>query len=227
MSDIDYTEIGHRMRAIRLEEGCTQQDIADDARQICDTITLDVYGRMERGARRSDLLELEAVADVLPVPLDWLIYGHTDPKPASASAALVPGPDNQWTVEGLAEIPIERLREGMIVQFVDHMHGFVGRGTIEAANGELIYFKGNSDGTALDRYYIGSTRFYLLWAPSFAEPMGYAAEVELEDGTHRHRISGGRFPWAGPSDFGGLTVFEWEGFADKVVRIVSDGSADL
>ena len=70
MYEIDYKEIGKRIRAVRKERGLTQEE----ASELCD-ITPSFYGNIERGDKKMSLETLARISKGLGVSTDQLIFG--------------------------------------------------------------------------------------------------------------------------------------------------------
>ena len=71
MSDIDYREIGRRVRAARKERGLTQEQ----ASERCD-ITPSFYGNIERGDKKMSVETLVKISKGLSVSTDQLLFGE-------------------------------------------------------------------------------------------------------------------------------------------------------
>ena len=70
MYEIDYKEIGKRIRTVRKERGLTQEE----ASELCD-ITPSYYGNIERGDKKMSLETLARISKGLCVSTDQLIFG--------------------------------------------------------------------------------------------------------------------------------------------------------
>ena len=70
MSEVNYQEIGKRIRAIRQERGMTQEETSER----CD-ITLSFYGNIERGDKKMSVETLMKIAKGLSVSTDFLLFG--------------------------------------------------------------------------------------------------------------------------------------------------------
>ena len=71
MNDIDYKEIGRRVRAARKEKGLTQEQ----ASERCD-ITPSFYGNIERGDKKMSVETLIKISRGLSVSTDQLLFGE-------------------------------------------------------------------------------------------------------------------------------------------------------
>ena len=70
MYEIDYKEIGKRIRTVRKERGLTQEE----ASELCD-ITPSFYGNFERRDKKMSLETLARISKGLRVSTDQLIFG--------------------------------------------------------------------------------------------------------------------------------------------------------
>lgn len=71
MQNIDYTEIGRRIRAVRKAQNLTQEA----ASEKCD-ITAAYYGNIERGDKKMSVETLAKVSKGLKVSVDYLLFGN-------------------------------------------------------------------------------------------------------------------------------------------------------
>jgi len=72
MGNIDYTEIGERIRKTRKKQRLTQEK----ASEICD-ITSAYYGNIERGDKKMSLETLVKITRGLDISADFLLFGDT------------------------------------------------------------------------------------------------------------------------------------------------------
>ena len=74
MKDVDYVEIGKRIRTIRKAQGLTQEG----ASEKCD-ITAAYFGNIERGDKKMSVETLVKISNGLKVSTDHLLYGDMGP----------------------------------------------------------------------------------------------------------------------------------------------------
>lgn len=70
MKELDFTQIGSRIRKARTELRLTQEE----ASERCD-ITNSFYGNIERGDKKMSVETLVKISKGLGVSLDYLVYG--------------------------------------------------------------------------------------------------------------------------------------------------------
>lgn len=70
MGEIDYIEMGGRLREARQVRKLTQEEAAEK----CD-ITSSYYGNIERGNKKMSVETLGKIAKGMGVPTDWLLFG--------------------------------------------------------------------------------------------------------------------------------------------------------
>ena len=70
MGEIDYKEIGNRIRVARIASNLTREEAAERC-----GVTSSYYGNLERGDRRMSLDTLVRVSEGLDLSLDLLVYG--------------------------------------------------------------------------------------------------------------------------------------------------------
>ena len=73
MHNINYTNLGAKIKSVRKERGYTQEKLAE----ICD-ISTGFLGHIERGTRKLSLDTLFYIATVLNVSLDYLLIDSAD-----------------------------------------------------------------------------------------------------------------------------------------------------
>lgn len=71
MQNIDYAEIGKRIRMVRKAQNLTQEA----ASEKCD-ITAAYYGNIERGDKKMSVETLAKVSKGLKVSVDYLLFGN-------------------------------------------------------------------------------------------------------------------------------------------------------
>lgn len=71
MGEIDYREIGNRIRVARKTLSLTREEAAERC-----GVTSSYYGNLERGDRRMSLDTLVRVSKGLNLSLDFLVYGE-------------------------------------------------------------------------------------------------------------------------------------------------------
>lgn len=71
MGEIDYIEMGKRLREIRKMRKLTQEEAAEK----CD-ITCSYYGNIERGNKKMSIETLGNISKGLGVSTDWLLFGE-------------------------------------------------------------------------------------------------------------------------------------------------------
>lgn len=84
--NIDYSEIGSRIRIQREYIGLTQEELAE----ACG-LSASFIGHIERGSRKMSLESLYKLASVLEVNTDYLLFDHmtqTPPLPLEISSLL-------------------------------------------------------------------------------------------------------------------------------------------
>ncbi len=70
MQNIDYAEIGSRIRKVRKAQNLTQEE----ASEKCD-ITAAFYGNIERGDKKMSVDTLAKVSKGLKISVDYLLFG--------------------------------------------------------------------------------------------------------------------------------------------------------
>ena len=83
MSEINYREIGRRIRAARKRQGLTQEQ----ASERCD-ITPSFYGNIERGDKKMSVETLVKISKGLSVSADQLLFGEEMGEEQSAMGIL-------------------------------------------------------------------------------------------------------------------------------------------
>lgn len=83
MSDVDYAEIGSRIRAVRIMQKLTQEE----ASERCD-ITSSYYGNIERGDKKMSVETLIKIAKGLNISTDELLFGETAKEGTEANEFL-------------------------------------------------------------------------------------------------------------------------------------------
>lgn len=73
MQNVDYVEIGKRIREARKAQGLTQEE----ASERCD-ITAAYYGNIERGDKKMSVETLVKISNGLKISTDHLLYGGMD-----------------------------------------------------------------------------------------------------------------------------------------------------
>lgn len=75
MQNIDYAEIGRRIRRVRKMQNLTQEMAAEK----CD-ITAAYYGNIERGDKKMSVETLAKVSKGLKISVDYLLFGDEQDK---------------------------------------------------------------------------------------------------------------------------------------------------
>lgn len=75
MQNIDYAEIGRRIRRVRKMQNLTQEMAAEK----CD-ITAAYYGNIERGDKKMSVETLVKVSKGLKISVDYLLFGDEQDK---------------------------------------------------------------------------------------------------------------------------------------------------
>lgn len=70
MQNVDYVEIGKRIRKIRKEQRLTQEEAAEK----CD-ITAAYYGNVERGDKKMSVETLVKISKGMDISIDYLLFG--------------------------------------------------------------------------------------------------------------------------------------------------------
>ena len=70
VEDMDYVDLGRRIRKQRTQRGWTQEALAERV-----NVSTSFVGHVERGTRKASLETLVAMANVLGVSLDYLLSG--------------------------------------------------------------------------------------------------------------------------------------------------------
>lgn len=83
MSEINYKEIGRRIRAARKRRGLTQEQ----ASERCD-ITPSFYGNIERGDKKMSVETLVKISRGLSVSVDQLLFGEVTDEEQSAMRVI-------------------------------------------------------------------------------------------------------------------------------------------
>ncbi len=83
MGEIDYKEIGNRIRVARIASNLTREEAAERC-----GVTSSYYGNLERGDRRMSLDTLVRVSEGLDLSLDLLVYGKGKEEKDELSAML-------------------------------------------------------------------------------------------------------------------------------------------
>ena len=91
MGEIDYKEIGDRIRVARIASNLTRRKAAERC-----GVTSSYYGNLERGDRRMSLDTLVRVSEGLDLSLDLLVYGKGKEGKDELSAMLSDDSSPVW-----------------------------------------------------------------------------------------------------------------------------------
>ncbi len=83
MKELDFTQIGSRIRKARMKLKLTQEE----ASERCD-ITNSFYGNIERGDKKMSVETLVKISRGLDVSLDYLVYGDVPDEQESLKLLL-------------------------------------------------------------------------------------------------------------------------------------------
>ncbi len=83
MKQIDYTEIGQKIRQARIEQNYSQEQLAELCR-----ISTAFLGHIERGTRAMSLETLVSICSTLNISIDYLLLDEIFETDASVAAIL-------------------------------------------------------------------------------------------------------------------------------------------